>query len=76
MSLIEKIQGRQHVIDMLKSSEPSTWPEIMDRLEAGVKGSGDGDSQKRFSAGFIKGVLLSVRDIRNRMGKLAEKAGV
>lgn len=76
MSLIEKLQGRQHVIDMLKDGEPSTWPEIMDRLEAGVKGSGDGEDQKRFSVGFISGVLSSIRDIRARLGKLAEKAGI
>lgn len=74
MSLIEKIQGRRHVVNLLLSGEASTWPEIMDRIELAVKSSGDGDDQKRYSEGFISGALSSIRNIRDRIKQAKEKA--
>lgn len=74
MSLIEKIQGRRHVVAMLESGDASTWPEIMDRIEAAVNSSGDGEEQKRYSVGFISGVRSTIRDLRNRIKKELEKA--
>ena len=74
MSLIEKIQGRRHVVSLLLSGEASTWPEIMDRIEMAVNSSGDGEDQKRYSTGFISGALSSIRNIRERIKQAQEKA--
>lgn len=73
MSLIEKIQGRRHVVNLLLGGDVSTWPEIMDRIELAVNSSGDGDDQKRYSDGFISGALSSIRNIRDRIKAVKDK---
>lgn len=75
MSIIEKMQGRQHVVSMLASGDVGTWPEIMGRIESNVSNSGDSEDQKRYSKGFISGVTQTIRQIRERLARELKKAG-
>lgn len=73
MSIVEKMQGRQHVVSMLSSGDVGTWPEIMDRLESNVSNSGDAEDQKRYSKGFVSGVTQTIRELRDRLARESKK---
>lgn len=75
MSLFEKLQGRKYVADMLVQGIPETWGGIMDRIEASIDASGDGENQKRFSDGFIIGAKSAIKCIRNKLAQAQEKQG-